>query len=109
MLRITLLDGPGQVTLKLEGSLVGVWVKETEAAWRSAKAAVTGRPLVVDLRAVNRVDQAGVYLLALLRQRGVRLVTSGAAMAEIVRTIEKEWPRNEGESINGRATERKKE
>jgi hypothetical protein len=46
MLRITLLDGLEQVTLKLEGSLVGVWVKETEAAWRSAKAATAGRPLV---------------------------------------------------------------
>jgi len=109
VLRITLLDGLEQVTLKLEGSLVGVWVKETEAAWRSAKAATAERSLVVDLRAVNRVDQAGVYLLALLRQRGVRLVASGTAMAEIVRTIDKEWPRNEGESINGRATEKKKE
>jgi hypothetical protein len=27
MLRITLLDGLEQVTLKLEGSLVGIWVK----------------------------------------------------------------------------------
>ncbi len=108
MLRITLLDGLEQVTLKLEGSLVGIWVKETETAWRSAKSASAGRPLVLDLKAVNRVDQAGVYLLALLRQRGVRLVASGTAMAEIVRTIEKEWPRNEGESINGKATERKK-
>jgi hypothetical protein len=51
---------------------------------------------------VNRFDQAGVYLLTLLRQRGVRLVASGTAMAEIVRTIEKEWPCNEGGSINGR-------
>jgi len=33
MLKITLVEGLEQVTLKLEGSLVGVWVKETEAAW----------------------------------------------------------------------------
>lgn len=108
MLRITLLDGLEHVTLKLEGSLAGVWVKETEAAWRSAKSGASGRRLVVDLRAVSRVDQAGVYLLALLRERGVRLVASGTAMAETVRTIEKEWPRNTGESINGKATEQKK-
>jgi ABC-type transporter Mla MlaB component len=105
MLRITRLDGLEQVTLKLEGSLVGIWVKETESAWRSAKTATAGRPLVLDLKAVNRVDQAGVYLLALLHLRGVWLVACGTAMAEIVRTIEKEWPRNEGGSINGRATE----
>jgi ABC-type transporter Mla MlaB component len=105
MLRITLLNGLEQVTLKLEGSIVGMWVKETESAWRSAKTATAGRPLVLDLKAVNRVDQAGVYLLALLHLRGVWLVACGTAMAEIVRTIEKEWPRNEGGSINGRATE----
>jgi|ERR1700739_4151524 len=109
MLRITLLNGLEQVTLKLEGNLVGIWVKETESAWRSAKTATAGRPLVLDLKAVNRVDQAGVYLLALLHQRGVRLVACGTAMAEIVRTIEKEWPRSEGGSINGKATELTKE
>jgi ABC-type transporter Mla MlaB component len=65
--------------------------------------------LVLDLKAVNRADQAGVYLLALLRQHRVRSVASGTAMAEIVRTIEKEWPGNEPESINGRAPEGKKE
>ena len=54
---------------------------------------------------MNRVDQADVYLLALLHERGVRLVASGTAMAEIVRTIEKEWPRSEGESINSKAIE----
>jgi anti-anti-sigma regulatory factor len=105
MLRITLLERLEQVILKLEGSLVGAWAKETETAWRSARSASRGRPLVIDLKAVNRVDQAGVYLLALIRQRGVRLVASGAAMAEIVRTIEKEWPRNEGESTIGKTTE----
>jgi len=109
MLRITLLDTLEQVTLKLEGDLIGVWVKETETAWRSAKSAAAGRPLVLDLKCVNRVDQAGVYLLALLRQRGVRLVAFGTTMADIVRTVEKEWPRNEGASINGKVTERKKE
>ena len=106
MLRITLLDGLEQVTVKLEGSLIGAWVKETETAWRSSKPAADGRPLVLDLKCVNRVDQAGIYLLALLRQRGVQLVASGTAMAEIVRSIEKDWPRD-GEFINGRAATQK--
>jgi len=105
MLKITLLEELEQVTLKLEGSLVGVWVKETEAAWRSARAATDGRPLALDLKAVDHVDQAGVYLLALLRERRVRLIASGTAMTEIVRTVETEWTRNEGESINGKTTE----
>lgn len=95
MLRITLLDEPEEFTLKLEGSLIGLWVNETETAWRSARSAVVGRPLVVDIKAVDRVDQAGVYLLALLHLEGMRLVASGAAMTELVRSIEKEWSLNQ--------------
>ena len=99
MLRITLLDALEGVTLMLEGSLAGLWVKETEMAWRSAQLALTGRPLVVDIKAVDRVDQAGVYLLSLLRLKGARLVASGTAMTELVRGIEKEWARTESKRI----------
>jgi anti-anti-sigma regulatory factor len=77
MLRITLLDALDEVTLKLEGNLAGLWVKETETAWRSAQSTLIGRALVVDIKAVDRIDQAGFYLLALLRLKGVRLVASG--------------------------------
>lgn len=97
MLRITHLDALEEVTLKLEGSLVGIWVKEMEAVWCSAQSTLAGRPLVVDMKAVDRVDQAGVYLLSLLRLKGVRLVASGAAMTELVRSIEREWSRIKGE------------
>jgi ABC-type transporter Mla MlaB component len=100
MLRITLLDALDEVTLKLEGSLAGLWVKETETAWRSAQSTLIGRALVVDIKAVDRVDHAGVYLLALLRLEGVRLVASGAAMTELVRSIEKDWSRNESRRIH---------
>ena len=99
MLRITLLDALEGVTLMLEGSLAGLWVKETETAWRSAQSALTGRPLVVDIKAVDRVDQAGVYLLSLLCLKGARLVASGTAMTELVRGIEKEWARTESKRI----------
>jgi ABC-type transporter Mla MlaB component len=88
-----------EVTLKLEGSLAGLWVKETETAWRSAQSTLIGRALVVDIKAVDRVDHAGVYLLALLRLEGVRLVASGTAMTELVRSIEKDWSRNESRRI----------
>lgn len=100
MLRITLLDALEEVTLVLEGSLVGLWVTETETAWRSTQSALAGRPLVVDLKAVDRIDQAGVYLLSLLRLKGARLVASGAAMTELVRNIEKEWSRSENKRIH---------
>ena len=99
MLRITVLDELQKVTLKLEGCLVGFWVKETETAWRSAQSG-SRRVLIVDLKAVDRVDQAGIYLLALLYQQGARFVASGTAMTELVRSIAQEWPHNGDKPVN---------
>jgi anti-anti-sigma regulatory factor len=96
MLRITSLDELDRVTLKLEGSLVGVWVAEFEDFWRAASSRLDGRPLYLNMNGVERVDRAGTYLLALLRQRGAQWVTSGTLMTELVRSIEEDWPCIEG-------------
>ncbi len=95
MLRIAVAEGPGQVTLKLEGSLAGPWVAELEHAWRAARPGLNGRSLCVDLTAVDYVDEAGKYLLALLRRDGAQVTAAGTAMTELVRTIAEEWPLNE--------------
>jgi len=91
MLRITLHDELDRVTLKLEGNLVGIWVTELEIAWRSAVSGLAGRSLHLDLRAVDHVDRAGTFLLALLRQRGVKMAVSGTVLPELVRSIDEEW------------------
>ena len=77
MLRITVQDTPNEVTLKLEGSLAGAWVAELEEAWRDSNSKLAGRVIRVDLTDVDRVDPAGKYLLALLRDQGTGLVASG--------------------------------
>ncbi len=92
MLRITSLDESDRVTLKLEGSLAGVWVAEMEGIWRSIYSRLEGRQLYLDMNGVEHVDRAGTFLLALLRQRGAQLVTSGPLMTELVRSIEEDWP-----------------
>jgi ABC-type transporter Mla MlaB component len=96
MLRITSLDELDRVTLKLEGSLAGIWVAELEGVWRGIYSRSEGRPLYLNLNGVEHVDRAGTYLLALLRQRGAQLVTSGALMTELVRSIEEDWLGIEG-------------
>jgi ABC-type transporter Mla MlaB component len=88
MLKITAQNTPNQVTLKLEGSLVGTWVLELEDAWRAAS---SDRLLCLDLTAVDQVDSAGKYLLILLRERGVRLIASGLVMTEIVAELVEQW------------------
>jgi ABC-type transporter Mla MlaB component len=92
MLRITVLDGPDEVILKLEGSLTGTWVAELEDCWRAAQRTLGGRALRLDLTAVQRVDRAGTYLLALLRRSGVQLIAAGTVMTELVHSITGDWP-----------------
>ena len=92
MLRISMEVGPHQVTLKLEGSLAGTWVNELEDSWRAVCPALSGRPLCVHLKGVEHVDNAGKFLLALLRHSGVQLIADGIVMTELVRTIADDWP-----------------
>jgi len=92
MLRITEQDSPGQVTLKLEGDLTGAWVPELEDSWRAAISRLAGRSLCLDLTAVDHVDCAGKYLLALLQRNGTQLIATGVMTAELVRTIAEDWP-----------------
>jgi ABC-type transporter Mla MlaB component len=95
MLRITVQPSPMQVRLKLEGNLRGAWVLELEDCWRSANLSLDGRPLCLDLTAVEHVDRAGRYLLALMRRNGAQLIASGTAMTELVRSLEGNWPLTE--------------
>jgi ABC-type transporter Mla MlaB component len=92
MLRITVRTGSNEVGLVLEGDLTGAWVTELEDSWRSARSILDGRSFCVDLSAVDRVDQAGRYLLVLLRLDGARFIASGAAMTDLVRTLSGDWP-----------------
>jgi ABC-type transporter Mla MlaB component len=91
MLRITVHETSQQITLKLEGNLTGSWVMELEDCWRAANSNPTGRLLCLDLTEVDCVDGAGIYLLALLHNRGVQLIASGLVMTELVARIEEQW------------------
>ena len=92
MLRITAQDTPANITLELEGNLVGVWVGEFLNAWRAAKETLNGRELKVDLSSVGRVDKTGEYLLALVHCHGGHLAGSGLMTGHLIDTIAQEWP-----------------
>ena len=93
MLRISVESEPGQVRLKLEGKLSGIWVDELEDAWREVESTRCGRSLCLDLSAVEHVDRAGEYLLALVARSGAQLIVSGTALRELSRKIAAGWPR----------------
>jgi ABC-type transporter Mla MlaB component len=92
MLRISTHDDLNQVTLYLEGSLSGAWVVELEDSWRLMIATLSDRAIKIHLRGVDHIDNAGKYLLALLRYRGVQLSADGIETTELLRSITEDWP-----------------
>jgi hypothetical protein len=87
MLRITPQPAGTDYVLKLEGALIGPWVSEAAITWIDIATAQPGRRILIDLTDVNRVDQRGRELMALMYCAGVRFVAQGFVMPEIVREI----------------------
>jgi hypothetical protein len=86
MLRITLHRVDDDLVMKLEGCLNGPWVGELEACWREARASHAGGVLV-DLRGVYLVDEAGRDLMTRMYHGGAAFAASGCAMPEVVREV----------------------
>jgi anti-anti-sigma regulatory factor len=87
MLRITAQTAADEYLLKLEGCLAGAWVPELAASWRELTTSPVKRPIVLDLTDVCHVDAAGRELMARMYRAGVRFVTSGFVIPELVREI----------------------
>ena len=87
MLRITIDENPGSVTLRLEGKLIGPWVEEVEQCWRKVFMTLGSRTVMVDLSAVDFVDAAGRVLLARMHSAGFRLEPGGPMTRYLVEQI----------------------
>jgi hypothetical protein len=87
MFRLTLRDADDVLVMKLEGCLAGPWVRETYVCWQRAVKTLNGRSMHVDMRDVCHVDDEGRKLMLLMHLEGVRFLTSGCVMPEIVREI----------------------
>jgi len=64
VLRITINDEPDQISVKLEGKIVGPWVAELDRTWRSLARSLETKKLSVDLRGVTYIGRDGRGLLA---------------------------------------------
>jgi len=89
MLRITTQEDAETVCLRLEGTLKGAWVPETEQCWRRATSD-RSKVLIVDLSEVEFVDTAGRYLLELMHARGASFVAVTPLMSQLVADISAE-------------------
>jgi ABC-type transporter Mla MlaB component len=87
MMRITVHHAPRALTFRLEGKLVGPWVRELEECWRAALAGRQEPILRVDLTEVTSVDAAGQACLAALHRQGAELLAADCLMKAVVAEI----------------------
>jgi outer membrane protein TolC/anti-anti-sigma regulatory factor len=92
MLKITTRFEPHQITLKVEGKLVGVWAKELERSWKQTQAPDQAEALVVDLTGVTFIDNEGKRVLAEIYQRGGKLQARDCMTKCVVDEISKQKP-----------------
>jgi len=71
MLRISKLGVTDATTLRLEGSLAGVWVEELRQLCETAMA--KGETITLDCGGVSFSDLEGIALMRELRRQGARL------------------------------------
>jgi ABC-type transporter Mla MlaB component len=87
MFRITEHRGDSRIVLKLEGRFSQGVVNEVDACWRAATKESEADSIWVDLTDVHGVDPTGQAQLARMHREGVRFLTRGCFMRELVREI----------------------
>jgi hypothetical protein len=87
MLRITVHDNPGSLTVQLEGRLAGPWVRELEGCWQSTLASRRKPVLRFDLTGVTYIDAAGKEFLAAMHAEGAEFLARGCLMRAVVDEI----------------------
>ena len=87
MLRITIHDNPGVLTLQIEGRLIGPWVRELEKCWRSTLNRRLAPTVRVDLTGMTSLDAAGRACLAFLYHQGAEFVAADCLTKAVVAEI----------------------
>jgi hypothetical protein len=95
MLRITVHNDKGATRLKIEGRLMGAWVRELEGCWRQATASQPPPRILVELTDVSFVDEEGGRLLKLMAEAGVELIAIDVLMKALVEEITEGGRKNE--------------
>src|SRR5438270_852152 len=94
VLRITVESAATEVRFTLEGKLAGAWVRELQKTWQEVAAVSAAETVVIDLKEVTFVDNAGRELLCQLYVSGATLKPYGCMMRclvdDIMRSVNKQ-------------------
>lgn len=86
MLKISVVEGPRQRRMILEGKLIVPWVAELTAACKAARVNLNGRQLVVDLTSLTGISPEGECVLLELMNQKVKF-QCGVFMKEVLRQL----------------------
>jgi len=89
MLKITTLNDPDRIRLKLDGKLAGPWVEELARTWESTSGSSERRPIVVNLSEVTFIDADGKTLLARMLQQGAEFEAGGCMTRCVIEEIKR--------------------
>jgi hypothetical protein len=87
MLRVSYSDAEDGQRWSLCGRLAGPWVDELRSCWQQARKRAPLARVVVDLKDVLFIDEAGEKLLAEMKKSGAELVAAGVENKHVIATL----------------------
>lgn len=95
MLKISMVDGRTQRRLVLEGKLVAPWAAELRTACQKAKTDLNGRELLVEVKNLTAINQAGENVLLELMKEGVKFRGFGVFTKHMLKQLASRVNRNQ--------------
>ena len=87
MLKISVVENPTCRVLVLEGKLVGPWAEELRTAYENARTGLQGRELIIDLKHITGISQAGESVLLQLINEGVKFRCREVFMKRVLKQL----------------------
>jgi hypothetical protein len=102
MLKISIVKDSRQYRLILEGKLIAPWTIELTTAWKTARADLNGRQLILDLKSLTAISPEGERVLLQLMNEAISF-RCGVFMKEVLRQLARKRQRTSQDAANENA------
>jgi hypothetical protein len=87
MLKISIIESPGERRLVLEGKLIAPWAAELRTEYLKAERDLDGRELVIHVRYLSAISQEGENVLFELMNSGVKFRCCGVFTRHVLKEL----------------------